>query len=445
MRPGAQLKNATASRGATIVHWDDLDVAPDRDLTQSSTGFVPIDRLVGLGSGASSGHRQPGHRDLIGACYRRLVPVLSGRPASDRHPHRLQRRRWPSPSSRTPHRQHSSPSESTPTRTPTSPRPATPSGSRSAPSTSPPPPPATPHCSAGGAASRPDRRVRCGRHQQLRRRTVPPPAHPRSRGHRGQPTRPGSPPPPRQDPTPSTLKPPPAPCRPATRPEHPKRATGGVEMIRTLRIGPVRAVKGLHPGQQPMQALLDHRSHQLREQLRGLPVTNSSHSPSPRTPGPLRTHHDAAMLAHCPPSPAATRPSTTRSATLDKHLTALDRRHRPAAARDRSASARHRRRATAVAAGDNPDRLRSEAAFAHALRRRTRSPPPPARPAATASTAAATAKPTPRSTASSSSACASDQRHPRLRRPDAPPKARPRKRSSAASSATSPANSSPSS
>ena len=55
-----------------------------------------------------------------------------------------------------------------------------------------------------------------------------------------------------------------------------------------------------------------------------------------------------------------------------------------------------------VTAGDNPDRLSSEAAFAAAVRRSTHPLHPQARPPGTASTAAATGKPTPPCTRSRS-------------------------------------------
>jgi transposase len=86
-----------------------------------------------------------------------------------------------------------------------------------------------------------------------------------------------------------------------------------------------------------------------------------------------------------------------------------------------------------AAAGDNTDRVRSEAAFAK-LCGACPSRLGQARPAAgTGSTEAATAKPTLRSTAPSSSACAGT-RPPSPTSSDAPPKASPRKRSFAAGS-----------
>lgn len=93
-----------------------------------------------------------------------------------------------------------------------------------------------------------------------------------------------------------------------------------------------------------------------------------------------------------------------------------------------------------VAAGDNPERIRSEAAFAH-LCGVAPSPPPPARPADTGSTGEATAKPTRRSTTSSSPGCATTSPPATTSRGDSP-KEKPWARSPASSNATSPGKSS---
>jgi transposase len=92
-----------------------------------------------------------------------------------------------------------------------------------------------------------------------------------------------------------------------------------------------------------------------------------------------------------------------------------------------------------VTIGDNPDRLRSEAAFAHLC---GTSRPAPARPTDTGSTAAATAPPTRPSTSPSSSASAITN-PPAAMQPAADPRGYPCPKSSAASSATWPAKSSP--
>ena len=93
-----------------------------------------------------------------------------------------------------------------------------------------------------------------------------------------------------------------------------------------------------------------------------------------------------------------------------------------------------------VTAGDNPDRLRSEAAFA-ALTGTSPSRPAAAGPNDTASTEAVTATPTARSIASCCPGRATTPA-PRTTCDDGPPQASARRRSSAASSATSPAKSS---
>lgn len=96
-----------------------------------------------------------------------------------------------------------------------------------------------------------------------------------------------------------------------------------------------------------------------------------------------------------------------------------------------------------MTAGDNPERLRSEASFAHL----TGAAPIPASSGQTRRhrlNRGATAKPTTRCTRSRSSGCATTRR-PARTRPDAPPRACRSRTSCAASSGTSPARSTTSS
>ena len=93
-----------------------------------------------------------------------------------------------------------------------------------------------------------------------------------------------------------------------------------------------------------------------------------------------------------------------------------------------------------VTAGDNPERIHSEAAFAKLCGVAPNQPAAAGPPADTDSAAAATEPPTARSTSSPSSACATTN-PPATTSNDAPPRAEPNERSSAASSATSPARS----
>jgi Transposase IS116/IS110/IS902 family len=95
--------------------------------------------------------------------------------------------------------------------------------------------------------------------------------------------------------------------------------------------------------------------------------------------------------------------------------------------------------AVLIAAGDNPDRLRSEASFA-ALCGVSPWKPPQARPAGAASTAVVTAKPIPRSTASPCPGYAG-MPAPATTSPVASPRAKPAAKPSTASSDTSPAKS----
>jgi len=142
----------------------------------------------------------------------------------------------------------------------------------------------------------------------------------------------------------------------------PKAGTGQVEMIRSLRVARQTAMRARTQTINALKALLVTAPATLREQLRGLSVTRLVRAAADLEPGPITSPLAAAMLA----------------------LRTLAGRHQALSAEiDSLTSERDRLTATAapslvalfgvgqdsaaallVAAGDNPGRLRSDAAFA---------------------------------------------------------------------------------
>ena len=225
---------------------------------------------------------------------------------------------------------------------------------------------------------------------------------------------------------------PPAPSWPAPRPP-PRRAGGVVEAIRVLRVARARRGQGPHRRPQPTQRpdltapetvparLAGHRPVQLRSGSRASgPATSATRRGRPRP--------------HCAPSPAD-HDADRRDHQRDKRLAALTAHAAPAAARPYGVGPESAGQLL-VTAGDNPDRLHSEAAFAALCGASPIPASSAARPTATASTAAATGKPTGPCTRSCSAECAATN-------PPAPTSTHEQgcgktsKRSSAASNATS--------
>jgi transposase len=142
----------------------------------------------------------------------------------------------------------------------------------------------------------------------------------------------------------------------------PKAGDGQVEMIRSLRVARATAMKARTQAIDALKALVVTAPEELREQLRGLPAVRLVQTAAALEPGPVTTPLAAARLG--------LRTLARRYQALSAELTTLD------------AELERLTRTTApkllalfgvgadsagallVAAGDNPERLRSDAAFA---------------------------------------------------------------------------------
>jgi transposase len=141
----------------------------------------------------------------------------------------------------------------------------------------------------------------------------------------------------------------------------PKAADGQVEMLRSLRVARTTAMRARTQAVNALRSLLVTAPAELREQLRGRSVVRLVRVAATLDPGRLTSPTAAAMLA--------LRTLARRYQALDTEITALD------SELDRlTATAAPRllalfgvgpdvASALLIAAGDNPRRLRSEAAF----------------------------------------------------------------------------------
>jgi transposase len=141
----------------------------------------------------------------------------------------------------------------------------------------------------------------------------------------------------------------------------PKAADGQVEMLRSLRVARTTAMRARTQAVNALRSLLVTAPAELREQLRGLSAVRLVRCAATLDPGRLTSPTAAAMLA--------LRTLARRYQALDTEITALD------SELDRlTATAAPRllalfgvgpdvASALLIAAGDNPRRLRSEAAF----------------------------------------------------------------------------------
>jgi transposase len=142
----------------------------------------------------------------------------------------------------------------------------------------------------------------------------------------------------------------------------PKAGDGQVEMIRSLRVARASAIKARSQAVNALKALLVTAPDDLREQLRGRSTVRLVQTTATLEPGPITTPLAAATLG--------LRTLAHRYQALSAELAALD------AELDRLTAAtapKLRARfgigadsagALLVAAGDNPERLRSDAALA---------------------------------------------------------------------------------
>jgi transposase len=147
----------------------------------------------------------------------------------------------------------------------------------------------------------------------------------------------------------------------------PKTGSHLVEMIRCLRVTRATAVKARTQAANALRALVVTAPAELREQLRGLPTGRLASTAARLRPGPILTVTAATKLA--------LRVLGQRYQTLEAELAAVDAELDLLTAQ---AAPRLRRLcgvgpeiagALLVAAGDNPERLRSEAAFSMLVRR----------------------------------------------------------------------------
>ena len=163
-------------------------------------------------------------------------------------------------------------------------------------------------------------------------------------------------------PTPSMLRPRPGRCRPAGQATAiPKAGDHLVEMVRCLRVARATAAKARTQAANALRALVVTAPAELREQLRDLPAAQLASTAARLRPGPMVTTTAATKLA--------LRLLGERYQALDGELARVD------AELDRltTQAAPELRQlfgvgpeiagALLVAAGDNPLRLRSEAAF----------------------------------------------------------------------------------
>jgi transposase len=141
----------------------------------------------------------------------------------------------------------------------------------------------------------------------------------------------------------------------------PKAGEGQVEMIRSLRVARASAIKARTQAINALKALLVTAPAELREQLRGLSTVRLVHTAAELEPGPVTTPVAAAMLG----LRTLARRYQALSAeitTLDVELDRLTRTTAPKLLALFGVGA-DSAGALLVAAGDNPERLRSDAAF----------------------------------------------------------------------------------
>ncbi|MFL6269736.1 MAG: IS110 family transposase [Actinomycetes bacterium] len=142
----------------------------------------------------------------------------------------------------------------------------------------------------------------------------------------------------------------------------PKAGDGQVEMIRSLRVARASAIKARTQAINALKALVVTAPAELREQLRGLSTVRLIQTTATLEPGPVTTPLAAARLG----LQTLGRRYQALSAELSTLDAELDRLTRAAAPKllARFGVGADSAGALLVAAGDNPERLRSDAAFA---------------------------------------------------------------------------------
>ena len=141
-----------------------------------------------------------------------------------------------------------------------------------------------------------------------------------------------------------------------------KTANGTVEMLRVLRVARRSAIKARGQAANQLHSLLVTAPDPLRQQLRGLPLARLVQDRGRRSARAADRPAGRAPSSPCASSPAATSCLTAELERLDAELAALAPKAAPGLLTRRGVGAQVAG-ALLVVAGDNPDRLRSEAAF----------------------------------------------------------------------------------
>lgn len=144
----------------------------------------------------------------------------------------------------------------------------------------------------------------------------------------------------------------------------PKAADGMVEMVRALRVVRRSAVKARTQAANQLRALLVTAPEELRAKLRGLSATKLVATASRFRPGTLTDDLAAATKLAMRSVARRHRRLSEEIAELDKQLARLVAEAAPALGSLRGVGT-DTAAALLIAAGDNPERLKSEAAFAH--------------------------------------------------------------------------------
>jgi transposase len=141
----------------------------------------------------------------------------------------------------------------------------------------------------------------------------------------------------------------------------PKAGGGTVALLRSLRVTRATAVKARTQASNALKALIVTAPEGLREQLRGHSAAMLVRAAAALQPGKLDDPRPRPS-SQCAVSPSATRPLTPRSSCSTANSTGWSLRP-PLDLVARFGVGPDSAGALLVAAGDNPDRLRSEAAF----------------------------------------------------------------------------------
>jgi transposase len=144
----------------------------------------------------------------------------------------------------------------------------------------------------------------------------------------------------------------------------PKAGDGQVEMIRTLRLARRSAMKARTQAANQLHALLGSAPDALRTRLRPLPLARRVAVAAAFRPGPTLATPTAATKLALKSVARRYQQLSAEIAALDAQLDRLVARAAPALVAVKGVGT-DTAAALLVAAGDNPDRLRSEAAFAH--------------------------------------------------------------------------------